>query len=226
MCGRYLSPDSAAIERDFSLVHTAWQFPAHFNVAPGQDIAAVRAGPDGPHGQRLRWGLIPAFAHGEAGPYATFNARAETARTAPSFRHAWATGQRCLVPATGFYEWHQLADGKTKQPYLIRVTDQPVFAFAGLWERSQSAAGDAVYSCTLLTIPANELLARIHNSKQRMPVIVPREARAAWLTGSNDAAWALVQPYPSARMTAWAVSRRVNRAGIDDPSLADPVALD
>lgn len=224
MCGRYLSPDSAAIEREFNLVRAVWRFPEHYNVAPGQDVPAIREAAHGPEGLWVRWGLIPPYARGLPTGYATVNARMETLRTAPSYRHAWTRRQRCLLPATGFYEWQVQADGRSKIPYCIRLADQPVFAFAGLWEVSVKETGEAITSCTVITLPANALLARIHNSRRRMPAILAPQDRQVWLAGSEQDAWRVLQPYPAPCMRAWPVSTRVNSPRNDGPELALPVS--
>jgi putative SOS response-associated peptidase YedK len=98
MCGRYVSPEDAAIEREFNLLHTEWQFPASFNVAPTQLVPIVRMHDGLPEGVRLRWGLIPFFAQGVPPKYSTINARIETVQTAASYRGPWSRGQRCDDP--------------------------------------------------------------------------------------------------------------------------------
>jgi putative SOS response-associated peptidase YedK len=174
-------------------------------------------------GTFLRWGLVPAFAQGVPGTYATHNARIETVRSAPAFRTAWQRGQRCLVIAQGFYEWQVVEGGK--QPWYIACADQPTFAFAGLWDQSRAADGEPLLSCTVLTLPASPLMAGIHNTKQREPAILRREDHEAWLTGTADAAWACLRSYPDELRSAWPVSRRVNVASNDDLALIDPLAL-
>ena len=117
MCGRYVSPDEASIEREFNLVHMEWHFPPSFNVAPTQQVPVIRVRKGARQGIRLRWGLIPYFAAGIPPKYSTINARIETVQSAASYRGPWSRGQRCLVPARGFYEWQTQADGKTRVPY-------------------------------------------------------------------------------------------------------------
>src|SRR5580658_8934380 len=139
MCGRYVSPSEAAIEREFNLVHMEWQFPSSFNVAPTQEVPVVRLRKGERQGVRLRWGLIPYFAQGVPPKYSTINARIETVQTAPSYRGPWGRGQRCLVIAQGFYEWQTQPDGKSRVPYYIHLNDQDIFAFAGLWGVARAA---------------------------------------------------------------------------------------
>jgi putative SOS response-associated peptidase YedK len=223
MCGRYVSPSEASIEREFNLVHMEWQFPPSFNVAPTQEVPIVRLRKGEREGIRLRWGLIPYFAQGVPPKYSTINARMETVTTAPSYRGAWSRGQRCLVIAQGFYEWQTQSDGKSRVPYFIHLNDQTIFAFAGLWDASRTAQGTWVESCVHLTMPANRVLSEIHNTQRRMPAILAREDREAWLSGSAEEAWGALKPYPDEHMAAWPVSTRVNKPANDDAQLIEPV---
>lgn len=233
MCGRYVSPAEAAIERAFDLRGAKGDrfirkglseaFEGNYNTSPTQQVPIIRQRDvirvvEG--GERelvtMRWGLIPHFAHGDAGPYSTFNARMETVRSSPAYRGAWKKSQRCLVPAAGFYEWQaQLPDLKKAIPHLITVTDQEVFAMAGLWDESTTPDGEVILSCTVITMPANELMREVHNSRsrggkrvllpedqRRMPAILAKEDQEVWLRGSAEEAWAVLKPYPSARMRA------------------------
>ena len=224
MCGRYVAPDEAAIEREFNLVHAEWQFPASFNVAPTQNVPIVRSVDGKPRGALLRWGLIPFFARGVPPKYSTINARVETVQTAASYRGPWSRGQRCLVVAQGFYEWQVQADGKTKVPFYIHTNDQPIFAFAGLWDASKTEDGTYIESVTHITVPANSLVGEIHNSKQRMPAILEKADREAWLSGTAEEAWDTLVPYPDDMMVAWPVSTRVNAPKNNDSNLIEPVA--
>jgi putative SOS response-associated peptidase YedK len=225
MCGRYVSPDEASIEREFNLVRGEWQFPANFNTSPTQEVPAIRARDGNRESALLRWGLVPFFARGKPGRYSTFNARIETLTSSASFRGPWKSGQRCIIPALGFYEWHVNADG-TKQPFYIHVEDQEIFGFAGLWERTKLDSETILESCTIITMPANSLMAGIHNSKTRMPAILAREMRDPWLFGSPEAAAAALVTYPDERMIAYAVDPRVNSARNNDETLLDPLQTD
>ena len=224
MCGRYVSPDEASIEREFNLVHAEWNFPASFTVAPTQAVPVVRMHQGRRSGARLHWGLIPFFAHGIPPKYSTINARIETVRTSASYRGPWKRNQRCLVVALGFYEWQLQADGRTKVPYYIHLNDQDMFAFAGLWDSSRTDQGEVIESCVHITMPANRVVGEIHNTKHRMPAILAKDAREAWLAGSPDEAWAALQPYPDEHMVAWPVSTRVNRPANNDAQLIKPAA--
>ncbi len=230
MCGRYVSPDEAAIEREFILVHQEWQLPASFNVAPTQPVPILRAIGGERRGSMVRWGLIPFFAGGEAPKYSTINARIETVETAASYRGPWNRGQRCLQFATGFYEWHVDGDRGAaearKAPYYIHLNDQAVFAFAGLWDRSIKPDGSAIESCVHITLPANDLMREIHNggnNPYRMPAILRREDQEAWLEGSVAEARAVLRPYDPGLMAAFEVSTAVNSPKNNNETLIQPV---
>jgi putative SOS response-associated peptidase YedK len=219
MCGRYVSPDDASIEREFNLVRTEWQFPASYNVAPTQSVPVVRMNENAERvGARMRWGLIPFWAKGVPPKYSTINATIEKLTDGATWRGPWARGQRCLMPASGFYEWQVLPDGKTKQPYYITLDDQDIFGFAALWDFSRGEAG-GVESCTIITMPANRLLTEIHNVKHRMPAILAKQHRDTWLAAGPEDAFKLLEQYPDAHMIATPVSRRVNTPKNNDAEL-------
>lgn len=156
-----------------------------------------------------RWGHLPAHIKSEEQAkdylrkYSTFNAVSEEVATKSTYKAAWAKGQRCLVPVTSFYEWQHvpIPGRKTvkKVPYRIG-TDQEVFSLAGIWE--DSALGYRTY--TILTTTANPLMAEIHNSKQRMPVIIPKALEETWLSAglTPEEAKALCTPFPQEHMRA------------------------
>ncbi len=228
MCGRYVSPEAADIERHWNLRHAPSPFNrVNYNVAPTQQVPVVRRGADGvPALAALRWGLIPFWAKGVAPKYSTINATLERIREAPSYRAPWRRGQRCMVAANGFYEWQVVpgAHGKpAKQPWLIRIGDQEIFGMAGLWDASIAADGTVVESCTLITLPANRMMAAIHNTRERMPAILERSSHQAWLAGSADEAAACLKPYADELMIAWPVSNRVNSPRNNDPALLHEV---
>lgn len=170
------------------------------------------------------WPLIPVWAKGKVSKYSTANARAETLETTKSYQHAWKKCQRCLVPATGFYEWQVVKGQKHKQPYNIGLKSRPVFAMAGLWEASvEPETGSTVNSFTIITTDANPLMAKIHNTKKRMPVILDEENYKAWLTGDENAAKSLLLPYPQEKMTAYKVSTTVNNPNSNDESCVQEI---
>ncbi|MDN3519699.1 SOS response-associated peptidase [Aquisalimonas lutea] len=172
-------------------------------------------------GDMLRWGLVPTWAEGQPTKYSTINARVETVETAATYRNAWKREQRCVVPVLGYYEWKRVAD--RKQPYFIHMAGGEPFGLCGLWEASRAPDAELLESFTIVTVPANPMVAEIHE-KARMPAIVtPREC-AAWLEGSKDAARAMLTPFPAERMDAYPVSTRVNSPKNDDADLLERVA--
>jgi putative SOS response-associated peptidase YedK len=219
MCGRYVSPDESAIEREFTLTgpHPMPLFAASFNVAPTQQVPVIRMQQGQRELLRMRFGLIPFFAKGAPGQYSTINARVETVRTSPAYRTSWKRGQRCLVVASGFYEWQVIADGK--QPWYVSCADQPVFGFAGLWDQSTPEGGEPILSCTIITLPASPFMAQIHNTKLREPAILQRKDQQTWLSAAPEDAFACLVPYPDDLRSAWPVSKRVNSPRNNDERL-------
>ena len=234
MCGRYVSPEQAAIEREYQIDRTNshlmldaaidQMFLQSFNVAPTDAVPVVRVIRQS-EGKReavlMRWGLIPFYAKGEPPKASTINATIEKLDSAPMWRGAWERGQRCIMPCSGFYEW-QVLEGGRKQPYYIKPANAETFALAALWDRSIPPSGEPIISCAVITMPANELLRDIHNAKQRMPAILQAENVEAWLTGSPEQARAVLKPYPSDEMLAWPVSSRVNTPKNNDATLIEP----
>jgi putative SOS response-associated peptidase YedK len=125
----------------------------------------------------------------------------------------------------GFFEWQVLADGKTKQPYYITLNDQDIFGFAALWDSSKRDDGVTVESCTIVTMPANALMTEIHNAKHRMPAILTKDDRDAWLTTTPDNAFQLLRQYPDTHMVAMPVSKRVNTPKNNDAELIAPASV-
>jgi putative SOS response-associated peptidase YedK len=223
MCGKYILAQAAKAERAMAIRRGHWDYPESYRVLPSEPVPVVIA----PSGEReaaaMRWGLIPFWAHGVPLKASTINATAERLDSAPAYRDAWRRAQRCLFVMGGFYEPHVNGDG-SRDPYFIRLADREVFAVAGLWERSRRSDGHEVYSCTLITVPANPLLAQVHNGKPRMPAILGEEHYDLWLGGEEAQARALLRPYSDAHMRAWQVSRRVNQPReSNEASLIEPV---
>lgn len=221
MCGRYAlkaSPDE--IVASFDLAECA-DFSPRYNIPPGTDIPVVRLSPDGRRVLHLlRWGLIPHWAKDAAIGARLNNARGESVAAKPSFRDAFRR-RRCLIPASGFYEWQAPPDGgKLKQPWYVSLAGDAPMALGGLWESWKAPDGGIVRSCCIVTTAANELMAPIHD---RMPVIVSPEHWQEWLAASPDAVAPLVAPAPAQGMRAWPVSRRVSRTGDDDAELIEPI---
>ena len=223
MCGRFAltsTPESLAERFGLDPDDTP-DFAPRYNVAPGQDVLAVRADDAGKRcADPLRWGLVPSWADSPAVGGRMINARSETAASKPAFRDAFRS-RRCIVPANGFYEWADL--GGYRQPYWIAPPSGEVFGFAGLWESWRGGDGAALETCTLLTTQANARLATLH---ARMPVILPRDAYTDWLDTSRAPAdfTPLLAPPGDEALDYHPVGTRVNKVEFDDPSLQERVA--
>ncbi len=225
MCGRFTLRTPAHRLAEAFGVDALPNLAPRYNIAPTQDVVAIRRGDAGRELAMLRWGLIPGWAKDPAIGARMINARAETVAEKPSFRAAFRQ-RRCLVAADGFYEWRKTAEAPKapKQPYYIRLESGEPFAIAGLWERWRDPAGQTVESCTLITTEANPELAPIHH---RMPVILAPADYDAWLEpASADALHDLLRPYPGAEMTAIPIGRHVNNVRNDDPRCIEPAAVD
>jgi len=220
MCGRYNLVTDAQALIDFFQVANRIDIQPRYNIAPSQDIVVVRQQQDERQLACLYWGLIPFWARERTIGKHTINARAETVAEKPAFRAAFRR-RRCLVPATGFYEWKR--ENGRKQPYNIHAADGGLFAFAGLWEQWKPDEKTVIQSCTIIVTQANEAVAPIHD---RMPVILPVESYQAWLDpGNEDLALlkTMLKPCPSSWISVYPVSTRVNSPYNDDAACIAPV---
>lgn len=219
MCGRFtLAAPGEQVAQQFQLAEVP-DLAARYNIAPTQQVAAVRVAGTGRELSLFRWGLVPSWAKDPSVGSRMINARSETVAEKPAFRTALRQ-RRCLIPADGFYEWQVREGGK--QPFHIRLVTGEPFALAGLYEHWQAPDGTWLHSCTILTTEANELMRPLHD---RMPVIIAPDQHAVWLDPDlRDAGplQALLAPYPAELMVATAVSRAVNRVGNDGPELLAP----
>jgi len=234
MCGRYVSPEQAAIER-------AWQisrrnsnpFRRRYNVAPTTNVPIIRRAQDGGELEltEARWGLIPHWWKNAKPPTSTINARSEEAAGKPMWRHPYRNA-RCLIPAMGWYEWKQLerADPGTgeiktyKQPYYLFVErDRPV-CFAGLMSYWSPAGGEPVFTCAIMTRAPSPSAAEVHD---RMPVVLEDAAHAAWLDPElKDAAKVgeIVRFKALDGVKHYPVSTRLNSGKADDEDLIKPLS--
>ncbi|HWU24099.1 MAG TPA: SOS response-associated peptidase [Nocardioides sp.] len=245
MCGRYASSRSPEdLVEEFDVLDPRIEAPLapSYNVAPTDKVyavmeRAVRAD-DGTKGdpvrqlRELRWGLVPSWAKDPSIGSRMINARLETAPEKPAFRKAWAS-RRCLLPADGYFEWYDTqqttAKGKpVKQPFFITPADGSVLAMAGLYEiwRDRSLSEDDVeafrWSCTILTTEAEDEIGQIHD---RMPLIVPRDRRSAWLSPATttDDLTELVVPAQQSGLQAFPVSPAVGNVRNNSPELIEPL---
>ena len=186
-----------------------------YNIAPTQDIAAIRDTGDGRELTTFRWGLVPFWAKDASIGNRMINARAETVAEKPAFRAAFRR-RRCLVLADGFYEWKKEGAGKT--PYLISLASGEPFALAGLWEHWQAKETDeTIDSATLITTEASSFMQQLHH---RMPVIMQPATAERWLAGDDDVLDEIAAAGP--RLKAWPVDRRVNNARNEGEELIEP----
>ncbi len=198
---------------------------ADFNVAPRRSLPVVLERDGERLLERLRWGLIPAWAKDSKIGDRLINARAETVASKPSFRSAFAR-RRCIVPADGFYEWQVVPGRRQKQPYYISARDLLPLAFAGLWESwrdPSDAEAPWISSFVIVTTTANALVAPVHD---RMPVVLPDAVWDAWLDADNHDVDSLAQmlvPAGEEVLQLHAVSTSVNRPQNRGPDLIEPL---
>lgn len=222
MCARFTQRYTWHEIRDlYELAGTPRNLQAHYNIAPTDTVDVVTPARDGAnHLSPMRWGLIPSWWKKTIKDVpATFNARAETVVDKPMFRDAFRS-RRCIIPASGYYEWRNMPDGK--QPYFVSASDGGVLSIAGLWDRwTNPQTGEPVISCTMIITDANALARPVHD---RMPVLLAPADIGAWLGGAGGIE--LLRPAADTTLRMWPVSRRVNRTGSgdDDPTLPDEVA--
>ena len=180
--------------------------------------------------QLLKWGLIPSWVRdrksAEEIRYKTFNARSESVDNKPSFTSSF-TAKRCIIPVSGFFEWQHT--GTTKIPWYIYRTDGDIMSLAGLWsEWTDNSTGEILTTFTVITTDANDLMATIHNSKKRMPVVLEREDESRWLDTSVEKAVLhdIMKPYPSNILKAHTISDLVNSKSAErnTPEIIKPYA--
>jgi putative SOS response-associated peptidase YedK len=199
-------------------------FVSRYNIAPNTPIPAVRSDPDTgtPSVDFLRWGLVPAWSKTSDGP-PLINARADSVATKPSFRDA-VRSRRCVVPATGFYEWHTV--GRTKKPWLFQRKDEEPFGLAGLWETWRAPDNTSLETCAFITTEPNEVMRPIHI---RMPVMLSFEQCQRWLAEGPipaDELASLLAPPPAEIVSATAVSQHMSNVRNDDPGCIAPAEVD
>lgn len=226
MCGRYVvAYDPETLVSGFSVLRVP-VFPKRWNVAPQSEVPVVYEARSGERiADLMRWGLVPSWAKDPSVGNRMNNARAEGVFDKPSFRQA-VRRRRCLLPASGFYEWQPaVVGGKTvKQPWFISSADGQPLAMAGLFEAWRASPDSPwLLTCCVLTCEANALMAPIH---ERMPVLVPRQDWAAWLSRSLHEPQALARYLsvpPAEGLQAWPVSRAVSRSTSEGPELVEPL---
>jgi putative SOS response-associated peptidase YedK len=218
-----MTPSRSLAER--FLVEEILEEGPRYNIAPTQMIAIIRL--NAQTGRRelstVKWGLIPYWTKDSSIGHKLINARCESVHEKPAFRTAFKF-RRCLVPTDGYYDWKKA--GKSRQPYLFRMADGSPYAFAGLWEKWKSPEGEITESCTIITTPANELVAPVHD---RMPAIVKPEEYDTWLDPSMkdpEVLLKLLTPFPSELMVGTPVSSKANKATYEGPDCVEPITIE
>ncbi len=207
MCGRFAQIEPLSnIIKTFFIDEFTTELTPHYNIAPGTRILSIVSN----NGKRLlvdlQWGLVPHWVKDPSIGQKLINARGESVNEKPSFRGAFKKN-RCLIPASGFYEWKK--EGKIKIPHYVKLKSGDPFTFAGLHETWISPAGRELHTCTIITTTANSIMEPIHD---RMPVIIPREKYDLWLdiVSQPEDLLALVAPYPADEMQLYPVSTMIN----------------
>lgn len=218
MCGRFtFYHDGATIRIKFSISREYEQhMKARWNIAPGTEVVAVKVGQPRV-AALLRWGLVPSWAKDPKIGFKMINARGETAHEKPSFRSAFKK-RRCVIPASGWYEWRKNADG-SKTPIYFHRTDGGIIVLAGLWESWTPPEGKAVETCTIITTAAAPRFMEIHD---RMPVVL--SSFDAWLDEAIDVDGArrILEAPDVSGIETYTVSPLVNRPANDSPECIRP----
>lgn len=230
MCGRFvLSADWDDFQSRFGFTNAgaAYRHTPRYNIAPSQDCPIIIVAHDRRELAVMRWGLVPAWTKDRKGiyikektkAYKLINIKAETLSEKTTFDEPFSR-RRCLVPATGFYEWEK--QGKAALPHYFTLASGEPMSFAGLWEQGLTEDGAALLSFTIITTRANDLMARIHD---RMPVILNSADEALWLDPemrNTRRLEPLLQPYPSQLMQCRRVSAFVSSAKNEGPQCIEP----
>jgi putative SOS response-associated peptidase YedK len=223
MCGRYALYGPISRYRDHFETEDWPDFLDRYNIAPSLSVPVIRQAPDGRRvADLLRWGLIPHWAKEASIGAKLNNARGESVAEKPSFRSAYQR-RRCIVPASGFYEWQEVP-GQRKQPWYIHLKSGEPLAMGGLWESWTNPEGEILRTFCVITTGPNAVMTPIHD---RMPVILRREDWARWLAPGTamEQVSPLIAPAPAEVMQAWPVSRKVSSAREEGPDLIEPTEL-
>lgn len=222
MCGRYA----------FLLPHEAWRglfavlndfvHPPRYNISPTQPIVTILEREGRRTAELFRWGFMPGWVKDPRQFPLLINARAETMAEKPAFRDA-LRNSRCIIPASGYYEWKRGANGD-RQPYYITTLDGGPMAFAGLYSTWAGPDGEEVDTACIVTVGPNAEISQIYD---RMPALLEGDAIDAWLnTRDVDARFAreFIGPPPDGTMKFHPVARTVGKSDADGPELIVPAA--
>jgi len=225
MCGRISLKTPAHVLAELFGVAIPFEITPRYNIAPTQRTLIVRAGEAGREASMARWGFIPPWRKADEKGPEPINARSESAPTSQLFAPA-IKARRCVVPASGFYEWQAIKGERAKRPYHIEPTGAEAFALAGLWSRWAPRGAEPLVTFTILTCAPNETMRRLHN---RMPVILPFDVLNAWLDPAIDDAVTvaeMLRPALEESIVVHEVSAWVNSPAHDDAKCAAPVSHD
>ncbi len=220
MCGRFtLSYKAIELQLSLGITDIPAEWGPRYNIAPTQAIPAV-INLETRKMELLYWGLVPSWAKEISIGSKMINARSETILEKPSFKNAFVR-RRCLILADGFYEWKRSAKSKSSIPFLFQLEDHAVFAFAGIYEIWHSPEGSELWSGSIITCPANELVSAVH---ERMPVVLDQEKMWTYLEDKPvSEIKEMLVPFDPNQMTAVEVSTRVNSGRVDSPDCIEPV---
>lgn len=219
MCGRYSLIFIDDLGNRFRVFNPMIGSRSRFNIAPGNEMPVII------HAKKneivmMKWGLVPHWTQDIRKARRPINARAESLAEKPSFREL-LVNRRCLVPASGFFEWKK--EGTHKIPFYIHLPKAPLFAFAGLYDQWKAPDGTCLFTYTIITTQSNERVAPLHD---RMPSILSPEHEERWLSdtplGDEDLNEILV-PYPAADMEVYPVSPLINTPDNDDERIIRPM---
>ncbi len=217
MCGRFaFAPKVDSIENDIEIINRDETIKISYNLSPGMKISTIDKSRSI---KNLYWGLIPYWSKDISIGRKLYNARSETAHEKPSFKKAFTN--RCLIPATGFYEWKKSKNRKS--PYFVQPIDMSIFYLAGIYDKAE-IDGHVIKSVTILTTEPNNLIKKIHN---RMPVIIEKKNLEFWLDADNSAIINsnIFTPYSNNKIEAYRVSDLVNNPSLDNSQLIENIDI-
>jgi putative SOS response-associated peptidase YedK len=220
MCGRFTFQPTEAFYARFQLSNRLDALVSHYNIAPGQMVPVIIANSPR-HIVLMRWGLVPHWAKEEKVASKMINAGVESLTQRPAFRRLLSYN-RCLVPASGFYEWK--GERRDKTPYYLHPEGQPYLAFAALYDVWINPSGEELSTVIIITTEADPFVSKLHT---RMPVVLERDLEDDWLdpeiTSTSDVL-GLLERSAGVPLDAYPVSRLVNKPGVEGQELIRPIA--
>jgi len=221
MCGRFaLIEDPNQVVEGFGVSASSTSFDApRYNICPTQSIPVAVTYEGARHLVDMRWGFIPHWYQKPSDGPLLINARSETLAQKPAFREAART-RRCLIPVSGFYEWHR-DKGTGKEPWFLRGSQKELMAFAGVWQAWTAPDGARQVACAIVTTQAGADISHIHH---REPVTIAKQDFGLWLGEEGKGAARLFQAAAGGFYETYRVSHDVNAARHDASHLMDPVA--